>query len=407
MVRHAYRSVPYYRDTFDRHGVNPEAIRSVADLQRIPISDKTALQSLPPQRLVATGLDPDHLLARSTSGSDGRPFTVYRTWLEQNLLHLFRFRAQRLVGLRLSDRFVTVGLVRERLSGDDKLVGRSLSALGLYRRWRVDIFQELDAIIDKLEELRPDVIGGYPGILARIADGLGEGGAVRLRPRLILSGAEMLTPLYRRRIEAGFGAPVFDLYGCHELNLVAWQCPATGLLHTCDDASIVEVLHNGRPAAVGEPGEVVVTGLYSYAMPFLRYRLGDLAVRGEDPCPCGEPFATLHGIEGRLFEHFVLPGGRVIHPHRLGRVLLSRAGAAIRQYQIVQERIDLVEIRIVPDSRRSLDIPGLERLAREMLGPTVRCEIRLVREIPIETTGKYRIYKTMVDASRIRNGPLG
>jgi hypothetical protein len=88
-------------------------------------------------------------------------------------------------------------------------------------------------------------------------------------------------------------------------------------------------------------------------------------------------------------------------------MLMSKAGPAIRQYQIVQARPDLVQVRIVPDARRSLDMPALERAAGEMLGPSVRCELRLEREIPSEATGKYRIYKSMDETSPVPDGPGG
>jgi phenylacetate-coenzyme A ligase PaaK-like adenylate-forming protein len=71
-------------------------------------------------------------------------------------------------------------------------------------------------------------------------------------------------------------------------------------MHTCDEAALVEVVHDGRPAADGEQGDVVATALHSYAMPFIRYRLGDIVTRGEQSCACGLPFATIGTIQGRM-----------------------------------------------------------------------------------------------------------
>ncbi len=78
---------------------------------------------------------------------------------------------------------------------------------------------------------------------------------------------------------------------------MAWECRHSGDLHTCDDGVLVEVLRDGRPAEPGERGEVVVTNLHAYAMPFIRYRIGDLATRGA-PCGCGAPFSTIGEITG-------------------------------------------------------------------------------------------------------------
>jgi phenylacetate-CoA ligase len=80
---------------------------------------------------------------------------------------------------------------------------------------------------------------------------------------------------------------------------MAWECRHSGDLHTCDDGVLVEVLVDGRPAEPGERGEVVVTNLHAYAMPFIRYRIGDVATRAA-PCRCGAPFATIGEIRSSL-----------------------------------------------------------------------------------------------------------
>ena len=271
LVKHAYDRVPYYRELFDKHRIRPGDIRSKADLDIVPPVTKEDLRQQPLQRITATGANLSELITRRTSGSDGSPLSVHRTWLEQNVLQLFRLRAQLGIGLRLSDRFVTLGVLRSPHPMDGKRVGRRLAALGVYRRWRLNVFEDPDALMSKLEELQPDVLGGYPGVLSQLAERLRGGSSRRLRPRFLLSGAEVLTPLLRHTIEGGFGVPVFDMYGCHEINLVAWECPHGGGLHTCDDAAVVELLQGRDPVSEGERGEVVITGLHSYAMPTIRY----------------------------------------------------------------------------------------------------------------------------------------
>ena len=83
----------------------------------------------------------------------------------------------------------------------------------------------------------------------------------------------------------------------------------TGEMHLCDDNVIVEVLRDGRRAAVGEAGEVVVTGLHGHAVPYIRYNLGDTADPGDEQCRCGAPFSTLRDLRGRTMDYCLLPGG--------------------------------------------------------------------------------------------------
>ncbi|MDP6106970.1 MAG: hypothetical protein QGI33_00850 [Candidatus Brocadiia bacterium] len=144
-------------------------------------------------------------------------------------------------------------------------------------------------ILCVLRRYRPDVLGGYPGTLARLAEAITERDRRDISPRILAAGGGVLTGGMHGQIRTGFQAPVYDLYGSYELPLIAWECKETGELHTCDDGVIVEVLRNGRPAGPGEQGELVGTNLHSFAMPFIRYRQGDVVTRGAGRCTCGLP----------------------------------------------------------------------------------------------------------------------
>ncbi len=78
---------------------------------------------------------------------------------------------------------------------------------------------------------------------------------------------------------------------------------------------------DGRPAAPGERGEVVLTALHSFAMPFIRFRLGDIVTKGDSHCACGQPFATIRSVQGRMFDYFPLPDGRLVHPYEIIAIL--------------------------------------------------------------------------------------
>jgi phenylacetate-CoA ligase len=99
---------------------------------------------------------------------------------------------------------------------------------------------------------------------------------------------------------------------------MAWECRHSGDLHTCDDGVLIEVLVDGRPAEPGERGEVVVTNLHAYAMPFIRYRIGDVATR-EAPCGCGAPFAAI----GEIRSSSGLPLDRIQPAADPGRRMLG------------------------------------------------------------------------------------
>src|SRR5205085_9123193 len=129
-----------------------------------------------------------------------------------------------------------------------------------------------------------------------------HGRTLRHAPRGIISSAQTLPDTSRRIIEESFGCKVFDKYGAREFSGIAYECEAHQGHHVVGEGYVVEVLKDGRPAAPGEIGEVVVTDLNNYCLPFIRYRIGDLAEQ-LDPrqaCACGRGLPRLGKIEGRV-----------------------------------------------------------------------------------------------------------
>jgi phenylacetate-CoA ligase len=212
-----------------------------------------------------------------------------------------------------------------------------------------------------------------------------------------VTGGEVLTPLLRQRIIESVGGRVVEMYGAHELGLVAWQCPGRGTaLHVADDGVVLEILKDGRPAGPGEAGEVVATPLHAFAMRFIRYRLGDLVTRGPAPCPCGAPFSTVLTIQGRMLDHLVMPDGSLVHPYALVPVLLH-AGRWLGQYQLTQETRERVVLRVTALAPPAPgELRALEAAIQAGLGAGVHVQLLVVPEIPPEINGKFRASRSLV-----------
>jgi phenylacetate-coenzyme A ligase PaaK-like adenylate-forming protein len=330
-----------------------------------------------------------------TSGSSGEPFTIRRTWLEDKVQFLLRLRALRAMGIGPRDHVVVVGVARPG-DGGSKYVGRTLRAVGWSPRTRLDGFQSPDTILRQLARARPHVIVGYPGMLDRLTAPELAPLRAEVRPRLVLTGGEVLLPAMRARLGEAFGAQVIESYASHECPLIAWSCPHGPDLHACDDGVIVELLCDGRPAEPGERGEVVITNLHAYAMPFIRYRLGDLATRGAS-CPCGQPFSTLGAIQGRMLDYFPMPSGRLMHPYEIVVPIVREYAGWVRQYELVQERTDRIVLRVVPVAPIPPEVMvGLVGRVEQRLEPGVTLALELVDRIPFSPNGKFRPSRSLV-----------
>jgi phenylacetate-CoA ligase len=396
VIAYAYENVPYYRSLFNRCGIKPEDIRTAKDLSAIPITSSQDYRIRPLKETLSRLVKPERTLCRATSGSSGRPFLIRRTFLEDHLLNFFRIRTLQQFGVQIRDKIAHIRLVSASHQRQN-LLGGVRQSLGIYRDFPVNSLQSAARIWKELAELRPDVIKGYPAVLTHISSYREKQDASNLDLRFIVAGGEALPAYRRKQIEQGFGRKVYDLYGSHEFNLLAWECRQNGQYHICDDNVIFEILHNGRPARVGEHGEVVVTGLHSYSMPFIRYRLGDIATRGPEICSCGQPFSTLLDVQGRMHDYFKLPDGQLMHPDRLVVPIMENESSWFDRYQLLQEREDLIILNIQPfRPPQKAQVAHVEQLARNILPGGVEFRVNLVESLSAEAGGKFRFCKSLV-----------
>lgn len=252
-------------------------------------------------------------------------------------------------------------------------------------------------MLKRLRELRPAVLGGHADGIYRLAIELPEGDLRSLRLKYVTPGVQTVTPAMRCHISEAFGCPVYVTYGASEFNLLAAQCPETGLFHLNEAGAFIEVLHGGVPARDGEEGEIFATGLHSYAIPYIRYALDDWATMGPARCPCGAAVRTLHEIQGRVAEFFHFSDGRRVHPFQLTNPLLRFVGW-LREYRVVQTGRDTVEIRfnVLPGAPALADASAAIRRAIEAAaGPAVRVSAVAMDVLPPSNKGKNRMFETL------------
>jgi len=392
VVAQAWENVPYYRRLFDRAGISPGDIRSLDDLPRIPITSKRNLRMCPPHELISSATKKSGLLVLKTSGSIGIPVTIQESRAESFLFHLIKLRTLLALGLTWRDKMIKVqnrGYVHRPLSW------RVLQKFGLLRQEDIHSAtpREVAAL---LAGKTADVLSGYTGNLARVAQVLAGQPGLKLKPRLIVGGSDTLTPFFRRQIETTFQAPLRDTYICREAGMIAWECPVSGRYHVEDDHLIVEVLKDGRPARPGEEGEVVVTSLVRRTMPFIRYRLDDIAAVAGGDCPCGRRSTLFEQIQGKTQDYFWLPGGVEFNPWTVSGLWMNRA-AWILQFELVQVEPAAIVLRVVPCfPPPQSEVSSLSDETRKILGPGVDFRLELVEDIKPDAGGKFRTHRSLV-----------
>jgi phenylacetate-CoA ligase len=255
--------------------------------------------------------------------------------------------------------------------------------------------QRIREIIDRINRVQPKTLWSYVDGAFTIARYAVEHDYPLHSPAAVFCGGGTLLPPMRDTIETAFRCPAVNYYGSREMGAVACLCPHGGGLHITSHSHVVEVVdEDGRPVFDRE-GELVLTSLTNYAMPFLRYWIGDRGNLSSSPCSCGSPFPILESVSGRSIESLVTPDGELVSPIFLITLFGGTLGfGPVSKFQIVQEALDRVTLKVVVDDTHSPEnIQSTLETMREHLARvmgeacTVRCE--RVADIPREASGKY------------------
>jgi phenylacetate-CoA ligase len=213
--------------------------------------------------------------------------------------------------------------------------------------------------------------------------------------RAVITTSELLSPAARRLISGSFKAHVFNEYGCGEVGSIAHECEH-GTLHTMADNLIVEV---DSGTSNGSIGELIVTDLFNFSTPLIRYRLGDFSSANFIQCQCGRTLPAIGEIRGRAYDLIHLRSGRVLHPEALMYILesIQQRTSAFRQFQIVQESLDRFTVRLVPNGVLSADTANAVIAEfHQHVSATAFIDVVRVTDLPREPSGKMRVVKSQV-----------
>ncbi len=380
----AYREVPYYGALFDDMGMKPDQISSLADITCIPFLDKEMIR-LHHADIQARNKTPG-TQKMSTGGSTGSPVSVFVDRSRAAFTDAVRMRAHRWFGVGTGVREIAlwgspIELGRQDWSRNlrDRFVNsRFLAAFNMSEEMMI----EYGSFI---QNYRPVKMYGYASAFYLLAEYLKSGNwRVPSDLKVIFATAEPLYDFQRCTIEDLFQCAVAVEYGARDAGLMANECPKGGL-HIPAEGMLIEI---DSPDTTGL-GEIVVTNLFSNAMPIIRYRTGDMGRMLRESCPCGRALPRLDSIEGRRTDFLVTPSGRVIHA--LAIIYPLRESPFVKQFQVVQETLDKVVLRIVPETNlSSTERQGLMQKAQGVLGAGIQITVESVDEIPPLASGKYR-----------------
>jgi phenylacetate-CoA ligase len=384
LIRHAYENVIYYRNLLNSVGIKPEHIKGTEDLSKIPITTKETIKETPIDELLARGVDKERCIKETTSGSTGKPLTVYLDRKEKQHRKLRWLRAYFENGYSITDKVISIW----RPMGFEKK--SKFRKIGILDFDYISVFLPLEEQVELLKRARPDVIYSTKSALELLSKRILKEEMEIERPKSIFSTGEVLDDATREIINDAFGVNPTNVYASNEMGMLAWECSAHRGLHINADCVVTEFIdRGGKPVSPGEKGVTICTNLYSYTMPFIRYKLDDACVLCKEMCRCGRQFPLIESIEGRLDDIVSLSDGSLLNFQFFFNFMKNYS--EIDQYRIIQE--DWEHIRVILLCKEEYFKKTVDRLKsdfRALYIKGVNVSFERVRDIPLESSGKRR-----------------
>ncbi len=393
LLDHAYANCPYYGDSWQRAGVGPGDIRSMADFSRLPMLGKRDIQENL-KGLTRQDVPQSELVRNMTGGSTGEPLVFYMDKERVKSRAASTIRHDRWAGKDVDTMFASVwGHFRDTSMPDT--AWQKWKNRWIYRCVTLDTSSIDEAkirfFVEQARVLKPEVYVAYANSIHYLAQYLKANGVDDFpRPRSIISTAEMLEDSRKTLVEEVFRCPVYNRYGCREASVIASECERRDGMHVNAEAILLEVVREGRPVEPGQTGEIVITDLLNYATPLIRYRIKDAGTLRTGRCACGRGLPRLDIVGGRVTDFLKTPEGKVVSGASL-TIFLTAHAPGVRQMQLCQDRIEALQVRVVRGQGYGPESEDFIRMtAAKFVGSGVLLSFEYVDEIAPTASGKHR-----------------
>lgn len=379
----------FYRQRLEKAGLHPNSLREPADIEKIPILSKKEIRQYG-DALLSDGFNKSSLLHFKTGGSTGKALDIFITEECSELRNSCARRHDRWTGWEPGEPIGAAwGNPKLPTTMKEKIFHYCLQPY-IYLDTMAVSPEAVKTFARNWSTVRPTLLFGHAHSLFILAQYAQELGCNEIRPKGILSTSMMLLPHERRRIEEVFSCRVTDRYGCEEVSLIGCECEQHNGMHMNIEHLVIEFIKDdGQKALSGEPGNIVVTDLMNFAMPFVRYRVEDVGIPLDRACSCGRGLPLMGKVAGRVADFLITKNGdRVAGISLIENTLTKMPG--IDQMQIVQRSLDDLLLNVVAGQGYSKAIQKNLATYFQEIFPDTTVSICQVAKIEPEPSGKYR-----------------
>ena len=401
IVKYAY-SVPLYYEKYKKAGVRPSDIRGLEDIAKLPMVSKNDIRDNFPDKIIPVGYNKKNGHVICTGGTTGKSIFIYTDFYTMGKSGMSLMREFNAFNLPWkSAKFAHIGNFTQSridLVAEEYFHNYLKFFFSYENKFNTNVDTPAKELINKLDEFKPDVILSCPTVFQHLAFLKRKGYGVNIKPRVLYTGGSVLDEYTRKYVQDAFKCPLLNTYQSVEAHsAIATEC-IEGTWHINADFFHVEAIDDdGELVAPGERGHVVITRMWGKGTPIVRYNGMDDWVRliPVKKCKCGLTTPIIEGgVEGRKKTDIVLPSGKIFPSLAfcfIEPVLTKYKTFKVRQYQIVQKKIDEIDILLVIDEDLRDVGASVDEIKKEIkknyekkVGPDVTINIKEVNEIKNE-----------------------
>lgn len=394
LLAHAYNHVPYYFDLWNRIKFNPNDLSTVKDLEQLPFLTKEIIKENY-SKLISEKYK-DRYFEKSTGGSTGVPLHFAYSQESYSRRNAVMWRGYTWAGLPPGKKSIylwgtSLGNVSFKEKIKDDLYNRFFNRTIMSCFDLNDLaFEEYVKKLNYINKKNPCVLVSYVNPIFQFAIWLKNNKKLNYSPESIITGAEPLHDYQREEIEKVFACKVFNSYGCREVMLIASECEKHSGMHINIDHLVAESVNNKGDVVKNVTGELSITDLHNYAMPFIRYKNEDLVSINETQCSCGRGLPIMSKVEGRVLDCIKTVNGNILPGEFFPHFFKDFRG--IQEFQVVQDRLEKLDIYIIKNVEFSLnDENSISVEICKILGEKIDIRFHYVDDIPLTKSGKRRV----------------
>ncbi len=392
LLIHCKKNVSYYREFLDKY--DEKSFRNF-DIKSLPILTKDILRKKF-NELKSDDLQTRDWMVNSSGGSTGEPVKII-----QDTYYSYHSEARKNIcfqwaGLETGDKLIKLWGSERDILGTSRLLDKIKYFLKNEIILNAFILSRpiMKKFINIINSSKPSTILAYANAIYELSNFAKNENIKISHQNSVISTSGVLYPFLRKKIEMAFGCKVYDQYGSREVSCIASECEYSNGLHISEETILLEIVdENGNECPVGVEGDVLVTSLVNYAMPIVRYKIGDRAIMESGSCKCGRFHKRLKNVVGRSMDNFKLRDGTIIPSeyfiHFIG-VVLNRG--ILKKIQIIQRSYDVVDLYVVYSDEKILseDVQNITQAVKKVMGKNCNVNIHEKKDIAVNSSGKFR-----------------